>query len=60
MSLKTKKAPLFMALFTNVSVVVLWLRLARHLAFLPKSLMIPGDKCVVGYPVRALFKEVLA
>lgn len=29
------------------------------LAFLPKSLMIPGDKCVVGYTVRALLKEVL-
>lgn len=30
-----------------------------HLAFLPKSCMIPGDKCVVGFPVRALLKEVL-
>ena len=29
------------------------------LAFLPKSLMIPGDKCIVGYAVRALLKEVL-
>lgn len=29
------------------------------LAFLPKSLMIPGDKCSVGFPVRALLKEVL-
>jgi N utilization substance protein A len=28
-------------------------------AFLPKSLLIPGDRCVVGYPVRALLKEVL-
>lgn len=28
-------------------------------AFLPKSLTIPGDRCVVGYPVRALLKEVL-
>ena len=30
------------------------------LAFLPKSLMIPDDKCVVGYSIRALLKEVLA
>lgn len=29
-------------------------------AFLPKSLMIPGDKCVAGYSIRALLKEVLA
>lgn len=29
------------------------------LAFLPKSLMIPGDRVIVGYPIRALLKEVL-
>lgn len=29
------------------------------LAFLPKSLMMPSDKCVVGYSIRALLKEVL-
>ncbi len=29
------------------------------LAFLPNSLSIPGDKCIVGYPIRALLKEVL-
>lgn len=28
-------------------------------AFLPNSYMIPGDKCVVGMPIRALLKEVL-
>jgi transcription termination/antitermination protein NusA len=28
-------------------------------AFLPKSLMIPGDKCIAGYSIRALLKEVL-
>lgn len=28
-------------------------------AFLPKSLMSPEDKCVVGHPIRALLKEVL-
>ena len=30
------------------------------LAFLPKSLLIPSDKCIVGYSIRALLKEVLA
>lgn len=30
-----------------------------HLAFLPKSGMPEGDKLVVGYPIRALLKEVL-
>lgn len=28
-------------------------------AFLPKIFMSPADKCVVGYPIRALLKEVL-
>ena len=28
-------------------------------AFLPKVLTSPSDKCVVGYPIRALLKEVL-
>jgi transcription termination/antitermination protein NusA len=28
-------------------------------AFLPKSLSIPGERCTVGYPLRALLKEVL-
>jgi len=28
-------------------------------AFLPKSLSIPGEKCTVGFSVRALLKEVL-
>lgn len=34
-------------------------KLQDHIAFLPKSLTIPGDKCVVGMPIRALLKEVL-
>ena len=29
------------------------------LAFLPKSLLIPSDKCIIGYSIRALLKEVL-
>lgn len=34
-------------------------KLGETLAFLPKSLTVPGDKCVVGFSVRALLKEVL-
>lgn len=34
-------------------------KLGETLAFLPKSLIVPGDKCVVGFSVRALLKEVL-
>ena len=34
-------------------------KIHEALAFLPKSLMIPDDKCVVGYSIRALLKEVL-
>lgn len=28
-------------------------------AFLPKSLMSPSDKCVIGHPIKSLLKEVL-
>lgn len=35
------------------------IKIDDNLAFLPKSLSIAGDKCVVGFPVRALLKEVL-
>lgn len=35
-------------------------KLQDTFAFLPKSLTIPGDKCIVGYPIRALLKEVLS
>lgn len=34
-------------------------KLDDHMAFLPKSLSVPGDKLVVGFPIRALLKEVL-
>lgn len=34
-------------------------KLGDNMAFLPKSLSIPGDKCTVGFPIRALLKEVL-
>ncbi len=30
-----------------------------HLAFLPKTLTMEGDKCIVGFSIRALLKEVL-
>lgn len=35
-------------------------KIDENLAFLPHSLTIPGDKCVVGFSIRALLKEVLA
>jgi N utilization substance protein A len=35
------------------------IKLGDTLAFLPKSLTSPVDKCIVGYPIRALLKEVL-
>ena len=34
------------------------IKIGEALAFLPNSLMIPTDKCVVGYTVRAILKEV--
>jgi len=34
-------------------------KLDDQLAFLPQSNTSPTDKCIVGYPVRALLKEVL-
>lgn len=35
------------------------IKMQDALAFLPKSLTIPTDKFIVGYPIRALLKEVL-
>lgn len=35
------------------------IKLGEHFAFLPKSLMVKSEKCVVGYPIRALLKDVL-
>lgn len=35
------------------------IKVGDALAFLPKSLMIPGDVCNPGYTIRALLKEVL-
>ncbi len=34
-------------------------KLQGTLAFLPRSLSIPTQKCIVGYPIRAILKEVL-
>jgi N utilization substance protein A len=34
-------------------------KLNEALAFLPKSLMIPGEKCPVGHTIKALLREVL-
>lgn len=34
-------------------------KLGDSLAFLPNSLSIPGEKCNVGHPIRAVLKEVL-
>ena len=34
-------------------------KIGDTLSFLPKSLMIPGEKCAAGYTIRALLKEVL-
>lgn len=36
------------------------IKLQDVIAFLPKSLTIPGEKLVPGYPIKALLKEVLA
>lgn len=35
------------------------IKIQETMAFLPRSLSIPGEKLVIGYPVRALLKEVL-
>lgn len=35
------------------------IKVQDYMAFLPKSLSIPDEKCLVGFPVRALLKEVL-
>ncbi|MEX2438098.1 MAG: NusA N-terminal domain-containing protein, partial [Candidatus Babeliales bacterium] len=34
-------------------------KVGDSLAFLPRSLSIPTENCIVGYPIRALLKEVM-
>ena len=34
-------------------------KIGDNLTFLPKSLSVPTDVCIVGHPIRALLKEVL-
>ncbi len=36
------------------------IKMGDNLAFMPTSLTIPGDKIIIGFPIRALLKEVLA
>lgn len=35
------------------------IKIDENLAFLPHSFTIPGDKCIVGFSIRALLREVL-
>jgi len=35
------------------------IKIDDHMAFLPKNLSIPGEKCSAGFALRALLKEVL-
>lgn len=35
------------------------IKVDNTLAFLPKSLSVPEDKCLIGAPIRAILKEVL-
>ena len=35
------------------------IKMGENLAFLPTSLSVPGDKVIIGFPIRALLKEVL-
>lgn len=54
-----KKGTVVLGVIHKCERVGVTIKVGDALAFLPKSLSIPTDKCVVGYSVRALLKDVL-
>lgn len=57
---KSKEGTIVTGTIYKTEIRGVMVKLGDALAFLPKSLMIPGDTCTPGYTIRALLKEVLA
>ncbi len=54
-----KKNTIVLGVIHKCERVGVTIKVGDTLAFLPKSLSIPTDKCIVGYSVRAILKDVL-
>jgi transcription termination/antitermination protein NusA len=54
-----KKGTIVLGTIHKCERVGMTIKIGDTLAFLPKSLSIPTDTCVVGYSIRALLKDVL-
>lgn len=57
---KSKEGQVVSGTIHKVEVGGTVVKVGDAMAFLPRSLTIPGDKIVIGYPIRAVLKEVLA
>ena len=57
---KSKEGLIVQGAVHKVERVGILIKLQDYMAFLPKSLSIPGEKYLVGQPIRAILKEVLA
>lgn len=56
---KSKEGSIVYGVIHKVERSGIIVKIQETLAFLPKSLAIPGEKFSIGYPIRALLKEVL-
>lgn len=56
---KSKEGTIVTGTIYKTEIRGIMVKLGEALAFLPKSLMIPGDICTPGYTIKALLKEVL-
>ena len=56
---KDKEGSILQGMVHKVEQNGILVKIQDFLAFLPRSLSVPGEKCPVGFPIRALLKEVL-
>lgn len=56
---KDKEGSILQGVVHKVEQNGILVKIQEYLAFLPRSLSVPGEKCPVGFPIRALLKEVL-
>lgn len=56
---KNKEGSILQGVVHKVEQNGILVKIQEYLAFLPRSLSVPGEKCPAGFPIRALLKEVL-
>ncbi len=56
---KSREGEILQGVIHKIERVGVVVKIHDFLAFLPRTFSVPGEKLIVGYPVRALLKEVL-